>query len=686
MGYTLGVDLGTTFTAAAVFRDGRAEILSLGTRVAAIPSVVLLREDETILTGEAASRRAFSEPQRVAREFKRRLGDTTPLLVGGTPYSAEQLMSRMLESVLEQVTAREGGRPDAVALSHPANWGPYKIDLLNQAVRLADLGGAKILTEPEAAAIYYASQSRVEPGTLIAVYDLGGGTFDAAVLRKTVEGFEILGEPEGIERLGGIDFDAAVYNHVVRSLAGKIEELDEDDPNAISAVARLREECVAAKEALSADTDTTIPVLLPNVQTEVRLTRSEFEAMVRPPLMDTIDALRRALRSAEVAPEDVDTVLLVGGSSRIPVVAQLVGAELRRPVSVDTHPKNAVALGAALAAAGEQGVSAGAETQGNAADLSGTGGAAAAAGGGAGDGIPAAAAAGGGGAAPPAEPPAPPDPAAAEPPPERPAAPTVVPTAAGGTPAGGVDSPPAGTPGAESPTVPTPADTPASTPPPAVERLTVPPVSEPPTAKSGGGMNKGVLAAIAAVVLVAIVGAVVLLGGGGDDTAASDPSSTTAAEGAALGGETSTTTTSVPETTTTTSAVTTTTVATTTTTTLPLSQQCTSDIKSNDKWVCITDVTREGDVITADFDFDWGGDTPSVAGGDHFHVFGNNVPPELAGTQASGGSWTVWDQQQFTGRIGGDISPDATELCVLWANPDHTVNQGTGNCWPIPGQ
>ncbi len=199
-------------------------------------------------------------------------------------------------------------------------------------------------------------------------------------------------------------------------------------------------------------------------------------------------------------------------------------------------------------------------------------------------------------------------------------------------------------------------------------------------------MNKGVLAGIAAAVVLAIIGAVVVLGGGGgkDDTAAIDTTTTTAADGVVLGDDTSTTTTTEVQTTTTVPD-TTTTVATTTTTTLPLSQQCTSEIQANDKWVCITDITREGDVITADFDFDWGGDTPNVAGGDHFHVFGNNVPPELAGTQASGGSWTVWDQTQFVGRIGGDISPDATELCVLWANPDHTVNQGTGNCWPIPG-
>ena len=131
-----------------------------------------------------------------------------------------------------------------------------------------------MLTEPEAAAIHYSSTERVEAGDVIAVYDLGGGTFDAAVLRKTAGGWETLGTPEGIERLGGIDFDAAVFAHVQRSLGGALEELDEDDPTAMAAVGRLREECSAAKEALSSDTDTSIPVLLPNLQTQVRLDRA----------------------------------------------------------------------------------------------------------------------------------------------------------------------------------------------------------------------------------------------------------------------------------------------------------------------------------------------------------------------------------------------------------------------------
>ncbi len=346
--YALGIDLGTTFTAAATWRNGHAETQSLGSRAAAIPSVVLLRDDETFLTGEGANRRGLSEPHRVAREFKRRLGDTTPILLGGVPYSAEALMARLLRSVVDEVTSREGGKPASICISHPANWGPYKTDLLRQAIRLAGLEEPVTLTtEPEAAAVFYAHQQRIEPGAIVAVYDLGGGTFDAAVLRKTATGFEILGQPEGIERLGGIDFDAAVFSHVSKALGGKLAELDEDDPSVIAAVARLRDECIEAKEALSSDTDVSIPVLLPNASTEIRLTRSELEAMVRPALHDSIEALKRALRSARVTPDQLHAVLLVGGSSRMPIVAQLVGAELGRPVAVDAHPKHAVALGAA---------------------------------------------------------------------------------------------------------------------------------------------------------------------------------------------------------------------------------------------------------------------------------------------------------------------------------------------------
>jgi outer membrane protein assembly factor BamB/actin-like ATPase involved in cell morphogenesis len=351
MSYDLGIDLGTTFTAAATARGGRTENVGLGNRSIAAPSVVFV-QNGTVLAGEAASRRAASDPDHVAREFKRRIGDSVPLILGGAPFSAQQLTSYLLRWVVDRVSEREGGPPDRIALTHPANWGPFKRDLLQQAVRLAELDDVMLITEPEAAAIEYASLERVEPGSVVAVYDLGGGTFDAAVLKKTVEGFEVLGTPEGVEHLGGIDFDEAVFLHVLKQLPkSAVEGIDRDSAATTAALQRLRQDCVEAKEALSSDTVATIHVMIPGLEREIRLTRGELEAMIRPALHETIAALRRAMRSADVDAEDLHRVLLVGGSSRIPLVAQLVGDELRRPVAVDTDPKNAISLGAARAAA-----------------------------------------------------------------------------------------------------------------------------------------------------------------------------------------------------------------------------------------------------------------------------------------------------------------------------------------------
>jgi actin-like ATPase involved in cell morphogenesis len=355
LAYYLGIDLGTTYTAAASERAGVVEALTLGNRSASVPTVVFLRDDGEILVGEAATRRATSDPGRVAREFKRRVGDPTPIILGGTPYAAEMLMARVLRWSVDKVREQQGEEPRAIALTHPANWGHYKLDLLTQAVRQVDLDAALLLAEPVAAATFYASQRRLEPDSVVAVYDLGGGTFDAAAVRRTGDGFEIIGSPEGIERLGGIDFDEAVFAHVRQAVGDALDRLDPEEAAAQAAVARLRQECIDAKEALSSDTDVSIPVLLPGLQTEVRLTRAEFEAMIRPAIAETIVALRRAVRSAGVDADDIGAVLLVGGSSRIPLVAQMVGAELGRPIAIDAHPKDAIAFGAAIAVAGRRG-------------------------------------------------------------------------------------------------------------------------------------------------------------------------------------------------------------------------------------------------------------------------------------------------------------------------------------------
>ena len=347
MTYSLGVDLGTTFVAAAVARPTGVEMFPLGDCAVVTPAVVYVREDGSIVTGDAAERCAVSHPDLVGHGVKRRLGDPTPIMLRNTPYPVTTLLAAQLRDVLQKVVAAEGEPPERIVLTHPANWGPFRRELFHEVPQAAGLEAPQMVTEPEAAAAYYATSGRLGDGEVVAVYDLGGGTFDATVVRKQAEGLEILGTPEGIERLGGVDFDDAILSHVNYTAGGALTELDMGDAQTAVALARLRQDCVLAKETLSIDTEAVIPVFLPGRHFEVRLTRAAFEDMVRAPIESTIGALSRTVQSAGLAQSDLNSVLLVGGSSRIPLIAEMVGQEFGRPTVADAHPKYAVALGAA---------------------------------------------------------------------------------------------------------------------------------------------------------------------------------------------------------------------------------------------------------------------------------------------------------------------------------------------------
>lgn len=345
--YAIGVDLGTTYSAAAALRDGRLEVEELGERIASVASVLWFRDDDRVVVGEAAVRRAESEPGRMAREFKRRFGDPVPLMVAGRPMSADALTALLLRWIVDKVTQQEGGAPAGVGVAHPANWGPYKVDLLEHVVRAARVDHAVLISEPQAAAESHATATQVDVGDVVAVYDLGGGTFDAAVLQRREAGFELVGRAAGIERLGGIDFDEAVFEHVRQFIGPRLTNVDYEDPLVAGALLRLREECTRAKEILSSDTEVIVPVTLPDLHTSVRLTRGEFEDMIRPSVAATIETLAQAISSAGLTPAQLSKVLLVGGSSRIPLVSLMASTELGRPVALDTHPKHAVAMGSA---------------------------------------------------------------------------------------------------------------------------------------------------------------------------------------------------------------------------------------------------------------------------------------------------------------------------------------------------
>jgi actin-like ATPase involved in cell morphogenesis len=350
--YLLGLDLGTTFTAAAIRRrGGPPEMVTLGNRSTCVPSVLHIGRDGAVLVGDAAERRAACDPSGVAREFKRRVGDQTPILLGDGGHTAHELTARLARWVVDLVRSREGGEPEQISITHPAGWGGHKTSLLGTALAEVGLGDSLLLSEPAAAAIAYAASERLAPGATVGVYDLGGGTVDIAVLRKdSIGSFELVGEPAGDDHFGGVDFDELLFERIRNQFPELMTDLRADDPLALSAVARLRREITEAKEALSLDTEADIPVLLPSGQRQARLIRAEFEAMIRPALEETVDLMRRTIRSAGLTEDDLAAVLLVGGSSRIPLVTELLSAGLGRPVAVDADPKATVAIGAALSA------------------------------------------------------------------------------------------------------------------------------------------------------------------------------------------------------------------------------------------------------------------------------------------------------------------------------------------------
>ena len=301
------------------------------------------------------------------RDLTRRVGDATPVLVGRRPVSPDELAARFLAKLVDDVSRREGGVAARVAVTHPASFGPHRMGALHAALAEQGLGSAMLVAEPVAAATGYAAGARVEPGATVGVYDLGGGRCDATVLRRERDGFAIVGAPEGVESFGGADLDEVVLAHVREALGPAWEELDPADPDVLAAVADLRRAVVAAKEALSHDTEVLVPVALPGVRTQVRLGRAEFEEMIRPALAETAEAMRRALDGAGTSPADLAALVLVGGSSRIPLVPQLLSEEFGRDVTVAPDPLGVVAVGAALVAAG-QGRPAAAEARTSAAE------------------------------------------------------------------------------------------------------------------------------------------------------------------------------------------------------------------------------------------------------------------------------------------------------------------------------
>lgn len=360
MPYVLGIDIGSSHLKAAIRRaqrsgPGRAESLVLGANGDAVPSVLHVGADGSVLVGEAAEDCGPGERDCVVRGFTQRIGDQVPFILGGSSsgraYPAHELFAAAISWVIDQAAYEAGGPPEHVAVTQPAGWSRYQLGVLRSAMDTFGLGRVTFVPELTAAALDYAAERRVDLGDLVAVCDVGSSAHRAAVLRRSSKtAFELLARPERAEPAAGTDPDDAVLAHVRAELGTGLDQLDLAEPGSWRAALELRRKCTAALETLVSAPQVAIPVSLPGVQTTVGMTRRQLEDRMRPAAEEAAELLRRAVRGAGVHPWQLSAVLLVGGLAQLSLVPQVISTELRRPVAVAANPKASTARGATVAA------------------------------------------------------------------------------------------------------------------------------------------------------------------------------------------------------------------------------------------------------------------------------------------------------------------------------------------------
>ena len=353
----LGIDFGTSNTVAVLAGGGRAPRGLAIDGTAWMPSSIYVDDDDTLSVGRDAERKARLAPERFEANPKRRIDDGE-ILLGVRVVPVVDAIAAVLRRVGEEARRQLNGRnPDEVHLTHPAQWGSSRQNILLAAARAAGLGtNITLLPEPVAAAAHFASLpgNSLPPGSALAVYDLGGGTFDAAVVGATPNGFTVLAEG-GLPDVGGVDFDQTIVDHLGRTAAtadpGRWQTLLRPRTAGDRRAARaLREDVRAAKETLSRYSQTDLP--LPEPYEDTLLTRREFEGLIRPGITRTVEMLAATIERAGVARNKLAGIYLVGGSSRIPLIATVISEKLGVVASTLDQPETSVAMGAALSPGG----------------------------------------------------------------------------------------------------------------------------------------------------------------------------------------------------------------------------------------------------------------------------------------------------------------------------------------------
>ena len=347
MSKTIGIDLGTTNSCVCVYEGGEAKVIANPEGNRTTPSVVAFKKGE-IIVGDAAKRQVVTNKDTVS-SVKRLMGTSEKVHVNGKDYTPEEISAMILSDLKKTAEAYLGETVNKAVITVPAYFNDAQRQATKNAGKIAGLEVERIINEPTAAALAYGldKQDKTEQ---ILVYDLGGGTFDVSILELGDGVFEVK-STSGNNHLGGDDFDKKIVDYLVSEFK---KENGVDLTKDKMAMQRLKDAAEKAKKDLSgmSTTQISLPFLSQGedgpLHLELSLTRAKFEDLVRDLVESTKEPVRKALKDAKLSASDIDKVLLVGGSTRIPMVQELVKNELGKEPSKGVNPDEVVAMGAAI--------------------------------------------------------------------------------------------------------------------------------------------------------------------------------------------------------------------------------------------------------------------------------------------------------------------------------------------------
>mgnify|MGYP001232195494 CR=1 FL=1 len=347
MSKIIGIDLGTTNSCVAVLEGGEAKVIANPEGERTTPSVVAFKDGKTIVGG-AAKRQMVINPDTI-RSIKRLMGTDKKVKANGKEYTPEEVSAMILSNLKETAESYLGEKVTKAVITVPAYFNDAQRQATKNAGKIAGLEVERIINEPTAASLAYGLDKQEQSQTIL-VYDLGGGTFDVSILELGDGVFEVK-STSGNNHLGGDDYDARIVDYLVDEIK---KEHDVDLSSDKMAMQRLQDAAEKAKKDLSGMTTTQIslPFLAQGkdgvINFEATLTRAKFEQLTDDLTESTLEPVRKALKDAKLKASDIDKVLLVGGSTRIPKVQELIKKELGKEPSKGVNPDEVVAMGAAI--------------------------------------------------------------------------------------------------------------------------------------------------------------------------------------------------------------------------------------------------------------------------------------------------------------------------------------------------